>query len=91
MTAAERKARFDVALEIINTVYTDLCRDPNATKEHVYEFCSLVIEMNQFGETLKPNASLDDVIQICDKLKSQHVVCQTNAIKNPVLNDIGER
>ena len=78
MTAEERKARFDVALEIVNTIYTDMCRDPNVTKAHVYEFCSLIIVMNQFGETLKPNASLDDVIRICDKLKSQHVDSQPN-------------
>lgn len=73
MTKAERRARFEVAIEVAQSVYKDMCQDRDVRKEQVYEFCELLTEMYQFSETLKPEASLDDVIRGCEKLKERHV------------------
>ena len=73
MTKEERRTRFEVAIEVAQSVYKDMCQDRAVRKEQVYELCQLLTEMYQFSETLKPEASLDDVIRGCEKLKERHV------------------
>ena len=53
MTDLERKIRFDAALEQVQRVYTDYCRDENKTREQVGDFCEFVIKMVYFADKLK--------------------------------------
>ena len=52
MTEAERKIRFDIALEMAQKVYNDYCHDQNKTREQAYEFCCVVQEMIRFSAVL---------------------------------------
>lgn len=52
MTAAERKIRFDIALEQVQRIYNDYCRDSNTTRDQTYEFCCLVRNMITFADIL---------------------------------------
>lgn len=54
MTKAERRTRFEVAIEVANAVYSDMCRDPDVTKEHTREFCDILIQMQTFKCSLDP-------------------------------------
>ncbi len=54
MTKAERRTRFEVAIEVVNTVFSDMCRDRDVPKEQTREFCDLIIQMNQFKCSLDP-------------------------------------
>ena len=56
MTVAERSIRFNLALEMVQRVYDDYCRDENKTREQTYEFCCLVREMAVFADTLAKEA-----------------------------------
>lgn len=49
MTKNERQTRFDVALEIVNGVYTDYCKDEKVTREQANEFCQLIQDMIRFS------------------------------------------
>lgn len=59
MTPNERKIRFDIALEQVQRIYDDYCKDRTTTREQTYEFCCLVREMIQFAEVLKNEAKGD--------------------------------
>ncbi len=48
MTKEERKIRMQVALEILNDVYTDICRDNEITREETRDFCDFIIETRKF-------------------------------------------
>ena len=61
MTATERKIRFDIALEMVQRIYSDYCRDQNTTREQSYEFCCLVREMVVFADTLGEEAKKEEV------------------------------
>lgn len=54
MSKAERKARFEVAIEIMQTVYNDMCKAPfeEVSREQTYEFCCLLQDMYKFSSTL---------------------------------------
>lgn len=54
MLKSERRARFQVACEVANRVYTDLCRDPEVPKAVTDECCYLLIEMQKFAASLDP-------------------------------------
>ena len=56
MTAAERKIRFDIALEMVQRVYDDYCHDQSKTREQSYEFCCFVQDMMKFAGTLGQEA-----------------------------------
>ena len=56
MTAAERKIRFDIALEMVQRVYNDYCHDESKTREQAYEFCCFVQEMIGFSAILGEEA-----------------------------------
>lgn len=53
MTELERKIRFDAALEMVQHVYHDYCRDESKTREQAGKFCDFVIDMIKFSEVLK--------------------------------------
>ena len=57
MTSNERSIRFNIALEQVQRIYDDYCKDRTTTREQTYEFCCLVREMIQFAETLKNEAN----------------------------------
>lgn len=61
MTATERKIRFDIALEMVQKVYGDYCRDKSKTREETYEFCCLVREMTAFADTLGKEVTKEEV------------------------------
>ena len=48
MTKEERKVRMQVALEILDDVYTDICHDNETTREETREFCDFIIETRMF-------------------------------------------
>lgn len=56
MTPSERSIRFNIALEMVQRIYTDHCRDENTSREENYEFCCFVREMVRFADTLKNSA-----------------------------------
>lgn len=56
MTASERSIRFNLALEMVQRIYDDYCRDQNKTREQTYEFCCLVREMTVFADKLVKEA-----------------------------------
>lgn len=60
MTAAERKIRFDVALEMVESIYHDYCHDESKTRAQAYNFCCLVQEMLAFAATLSGEAKAAD-------------------------------
>lgn len=57
MTELERKIRFDAALEMVQNVYHDYCRDESKTREQAGKFCDFVIDMIKFSEVLKSEAA----------------------------------
>ena len=50
MTKEERKIRMQVALEIINSVYTDICHDSETSREEAREFCYFLLDARKFTE-----------------------------------------
>jgi hypothetical protein len=48
MTKEERRIRMQVALEILDNVYTDICHDNETTREETREFCDFIIETRMF-------------------------------------------
>lgn len=50
MSKEERKIRFDVALEIVEKVFSDYCKDSSSTRKQRQEFNDLVIGMIHFLE-----------------------------------------
>lgn len=56
MTRDERKIRFDVALEIVERVYSDYCHDDSATREQAGDFCEFVQAMIRFSSVLDKEA-----------------------------------
>lgn len=56
MTRDERKIRFDVALEIVQNVYSDYCKDQDMTREQCYDFNDLVVSMIHFSSRLGEEA-----------------------------------
>lgn len=56
MTKEERKIRFDVALEMVEKVYSDYCHDPDITREQRGKFKDLVTDMIRFSTFLDAEA-----------------------------------
>ena len=58
MTSEERKIRVEVALGIVNDVYTDMCRAPTdeVSRERSYEFLCFIREMQKFVQTFDEEA-----------------------------------
>lgn len=54
MLKSERRARFEVAYEVANRVYSDLCHDPEVPKAVTSECCDLLIQIYQFATKLDP-------------------------------------
>lgn len=52
MVRERRKIQFDVALELIEKVYSDYCKDADVTREQAYEFYGLVQDMIRFSTVL---------------------------------------
>ena len=48
MTKEERRIRMQVAMEILDAVYTDICHDNEITREETREFCDFIIETRMF-------------------------------------------
>lgn len=48
MTKEERKIRMQVALEIMDNVYTDVCHDREISREEAREFCYFLISAQHF-------------------------------------------
>lgn len=50
MSSEERKLRMEFAIQIIDDVYTDVCRtrDGTFTRDEVREFCDFVIDSRKF-------------------------------------------
>lgn len=48
MTKEERRIRMQVAMEILDNVYTDICHDNEITREKTREFCDFIIETRMF-------------------------------------------
>lgn len=57
MTDVERKIRFDIAVEMVQRIYDDYCRDQSKTREQSYEFCCLVNDMITFASKLGKEAT----------------------------------
>lgn len=60
MTAAERRIRFNIALEMVQSVYTDYCRDESKTREQSGKFCDFVVDMINFSAVLNGEAAQED-------------------------------
>lgn len=60
MTKAERKIRFDIALEIVEKVYIDYCHDSNVTRQRVGAFNDFVTSMIKFSTILENEAKQKD-------------------------------
>lgn len=74
MTADERKIRFEAALEMVEKVYNDYCRDESKTREERSKFCDFVIDMVNFSSVLKSEATktpLDNQIDEAVKRQTQ--------------------
>lgn len=56
MNATERKIRFEIALEMVERIYSDYCRDQSKTREEVQNFCYVVQQMIAFTTTLDEEA-----------------------------------
>lgn len=54
MTNEERKIRMNVALGIMNDVYTDMCHSTTdeVSREDVREFCYFLIETRKFAQKM---------------------------------------
>lgn len=52
MTKEERKIRFDVALEIVQKVFTDYCKDQDVSREERHDFNDVVLDMIRFSSVL---------------------------------------
>ena len=56
MTKEERKIRFDIALEMVEKVYSDYCHDPDINREQRGKFNDLVTDMIHFSTVLDAEA-----------------------------------
>lgn len=86
MTDAERKVRLDVAIGIINDVYTDICRDNSISREEckqkVEDLMYLMFDLrkysaNHLSDTTQTSADLDAVIENC----------RDKVVEKPIHND----
>lgn len=59
MTPLERKIRFDIALEIVQSVYTDYCKDQSKNREQTGAFCDFTIDMIKFSSVLSGEVEED--------------------------------
>lgn len=52
MTNEERRIRMEVALEIMNEVYSDCCCDREISREETRDFCDFIIDTRKFIGTM---------------------------------------
>lgn len=62
MTKTERKARFDVAVEIVEKVYNDMCHasTDEVSREETLDFCYFLQEMYKMSTVLGENKEKKD-------------------------------
>lgn len=60
MNATERKIRFEIALEMVERIYNDYCRDQSKTREETMRFCHIVQRMIIHKSTLDEEARKEE-------------------------------
>lgn len=56
MSPDERSIRFHIALEMVERIYNDHCRDTSVSREESYDFCCFVRDMQSFAHKLEQKA-----------------------------------
>lgn len=84
MTEIERKIRFDVAIDIVNDVFTDMCREPAnvVSRETAQEFAYFLMDMRAWARHLGGELSLEETLADAAK-RSRGTVCGV-AVKSDV-------
>lgn len=54
MTNTERRIRIDIAIEVVEGVYSDLCRESTAqiSREQTYELANIILQLRTYSEKI---------------------------------------